>query len=284
MSLLHVLRKSSIERPGDPAFLFLANGEDEAEAWSFGELDRRARAIGALLQPLGPGSRVLLLFPPGLDFLSSFLGCLYAGCVAVPAYPPQSGRGLPRLQQIVQDARPGAILTSSAFRHRLPSAALDMPALGAIPCWAVDEIDPALAADWREPDLGAEDLALLQYTSGSTSLPKGVMVSHGNLLHNEEMVRQAFSQSAASVVVSWLPPYHDMGLIGGLLQPLYVGARCILMSPMAFLQKPLRWLRAVSRYRGTTSGGPNFAYDLCVRRIGEAERADLDLSSWELAF
>ncbi|HTG33799.1 MAG TPA: amino acid adenylation domain-containing protein, partial [Thermoanaerobaculia bacterium] len=284
MSLLHALRKASLERPGDPAFLFLANGEDETDTWSFGELDRRARAIGALLQPLGTGSRVLLLFPPGLDFISGFLGCLYAGCVAVPAYPPQSGRGLPRLQRIVQDAQPGAILTSSAFRHRLRSAALDMPALGAIPCWAVDEADPALAADWREPDLAAEDLVLLQYTSGSTSLPKGVMVSHGNLLHNEEMVRQAFSQSAASVVVSWLPPYHDMGLIGGLLQPLYVGARCILMSPMAFLQKPLRWLRAVSRYRGTTSGGPNFAYDLCVRRIGEAERADLDLSSWTLAF
>jgi amino acid adenylation domain-containing protein len=284
MSLLHALRKASLERPGDAAFLFLANGEDEAEVWSFGELDRRARAIGALLQPLGPASRVLLLFPPGLDFLSSFLGCLYAGCVAVPAYPPQSNRGLPRLHQIVQDAQPGAILTSSAFRHRLPSATLDLPALGAIPCWSVDEIDPALATDWQEPDLATEDLALLQYTSGSTSLPKGVKVSHGNLLHNEEMVRQAFIQSPASVVVSWLPPYHDMGLIGGLLQPLYVGARCVLMSPMAFLQKPLRWLRAVSRYRGTTSGGPNFAYDLCVRRIGEAERADLDLSSWTLAF
>jgi acyl-CoA synthetase (AMP-forming)/AMP-acid ligase II len=284
LSLLSALRRSALERPGEPAFLFLADGEEETVRWSFRELDDRARAIAVLLQPLGAGSRVLLLFPPGLDFLAGFLGCLYAGCVAVPAYPPQSGRGLPRLARMLADARPGAILTTAAFQPRLRAFALEMPALGAIPCWAADEVDAGLAAGWRPPDLSADDLALLQYTSGSTSLPKGVMVSHGNLLANEEMIRRAFDQSRESVVVSWLPPYHDMGLIGGLLQPLYLGARCVLMPPVAFLQRPLRWLRAIARHRGTTSGGPNFAYELCLRRIGEAERAELDLSSWKVAF
>jgi acyl-CoA synthetase (AMP-forming)/AMP-acid ligase II len=127
-------------------------------------------------------------------------------------------------------------------------------------------------------------LAFLQYTSGSTATPKGVMVSHGNLLHNEAIIQQAFAQTSESVIVSWLPLYHDMGLIGNVLQPLYVGAHSVLMSPVAFLQSPFRWLKAISHYRATTSGGPNFAYDLCVRKITEEQKAGLDLSSWQLAF
>src|SRR6185295_3232330 len=140
------------------------------------------------------------------------------------------------------------------------------------------------AEQWREPEADADTLAFLQYTSGSTAAPKGVMVSHGNLLHNEEMIRNAFNQSERSVIVGWLPLYHDMGLIGNVLQPLYVGAQCVLMSPIAFLQRPVRWLNAISRYKGTTSGGPNFAYDLCVRKTTPADRAAMDLSSWTVAF
>ncbi|HVR97040.1 MAG TPA: condensation domain-containing protein, partial [Thermoanaerobaculia bacterium] len=251
---------------------------------TFGELDQRARAIGSRLQELSAeGERAVLLYPPGLDFIAAFFGCLYSGVVAVPAYPPRGNRGLPRLASIVADASPRVVLTTSALLPRiqswLPTVAPDGTAL-----IAMGALELEAAGSWRKPRLQPGTLAFLQYTSGSTALPKGVMVTHGNLLHNEESIRRAFGQSEESVIVSWLPLYHDMGLIGGVLQPLYVGASCVLMSPLSFLQEPLRWLEAISRFRGTTSGGPNFAYDLCVRRIGEEARAGLDLSSWSVAF
>src|SRR4030095_15759391 len=149
---------------------------------------------------------------------------------------------------------------------------------------ATDEIVRESEQEWREPSINGDTLAMIQYTSGSTSAPKGVMISHSNLLSNERMIQEAFRQTEESIIVGWLPLYHDMGLIGNVLQPLFLGARCVLMSPTAFLQKPLRWLQAISDYRATTSGGPNFAYDLCVRKISPSERARLDLSSWTMAF
>ncbi|HTQ78496.1 MAG TPA: fatty acyl-AMP ligase, partial [Thermoanaerobaculia bacterium] len=208
---------------------------------------------------------------------------LYAGAVAVPAYPPQSSRAFPRLAAIAADSRPALALTTTVLLKKLSQLSAQGVDLG-LKCLTTDDIPLSRAADWQEPDLRPESLAFLQYTSGSTALPKGVMVSHGNLLHNEEMIRRAFGQSRESVIVGWLPLYHDMGLIGNVLQPLYVSARCILMSPLGFLQKPLRWLRAISHFRGTTSGGPNFAYDLCVRKIRPEEISELDLSCWEVAF
>ena len=274
-----------MERPDGRAYTFLADGEEEGDRLTFGELDRRARALGALLQRLGlAGERVLLLYPPGLEFVSAFLGCLYGGAVAVPAYPPRSSRMLPRLQAIARDAGPAAALTTRALLGTISGMTEGLPELGGIRWVTTDDVEPGLAAEWEEPGLSPDALAFLQYTSGSTAAPKGVMVTHGNLLHNEEMIRLAFRQSEQSVIVGWLPLYHDMGLIGNVLQPLYVGAPCILMSPVAFLQKPRRWLAAISRYRATTSGGPNFAYELCVRRIPPAEREGLDLSTWEVAF
>jgi acyl-CoA synthetase (AMP-forming)/AMP-acid ligase II len=252
---------------------------------SYAGLDLRARAIGAALQRQGAaGQRALLLYPPGLEFVAAFFGCLYGGVVAVPAYPPRSARNLPRLLEIARDARPAIALTTAELKAAIGGLATQVPELAALRLLATDEVPVEEAAAWRDPGVSGSSLAFLQYTSGSTASPKGVMVSHGNLLHNEEMIRQAFGQSAESVIVGWLPLYHDMGLIGNVLQPLFLGARCLLMSPIAFLQSPKRWLAAISHHRATTSGGPNFAYDLCVRKIAPADREGLDLSSWDLAF
>ncbi|MEE8584226.1 MAG: amino acid adenylation domain-containing protein, partial [Acidobacteriota bacterium] len=282
------LLQSQVQEQGQKRLYTFLDGQGlEQQSLTYRQLDQQARAIAVLLAERGwSGQRLLLLYPPGLDFVAAFMGCLYAAAVAVPAYPPRLGRsarGLSRLQSILQDCRPAALLSSADFAQRLFKAA---PGSGLhdLPLVATDSADLDLAQAWKRPAIDGDTLAFLQYTSGSTSSPKGVMLSHSNLLHNEEMIRSAFGQSRRSRVVSWLPPYHDMGLIGGVLQPLYAGASCLLMPPLAFLQKPVRWLEAVSRYRATTSGGPNFAYDLCVRRVTEKEKRELDLSSWQVAF
>jgi amino acid adenylation domain-containing protein len=283
-TLVELLRGRAAEGTAGHGYTFLADGGDE-ERLSFAGLDERARGIAALLQEhCRPGDRALLLYAPGIDFIAAFFGCLYAGVVAVPAYPPQSSRTFPRLLAMARDARPKVALTTSTLLRRLEAARSEAPELGALPCLTTEALPAGVAAAWREPGIGGESLAFLQYTSGSTALPKGVMVSHANLLHNEEMIRRAFGMNADSVVVGWLPLYHDMGLIGNVLQPLYADASCVLMSPTAFLQQPFRWLEAISRYRGTTSGGPNFAYELCARKVRPEQREQLDLSSWTVAY
>ncbi|HTQ79943.1 MAG TPA: AMP-binding protein, partial [Thermoanaerobaculia bacterium] len=213
-----------------------------------------------------------------------FFGSLYGGATAVPAYPPRLGRNQSRLQAIVRDARPSVVLTTAEIAAKSASLIEQVPELASAVFLATDNLPAGVEQDWRMPPLAPADLAFLQYTSGSTATPKGVMVSHGNLMHNQEMIRLAFGQSEESVVVGWLPLYHDMGLIGNILQPLYVGGSCVLMSPIAFLQRPMRWLAAITRYQGTTSGGPNFAYDLCVRKARPEDLAQLDLRSWRVAF
>ena len=282
---MDVLRARTERQPDQTLYTFLAEGETESERLTCAGLDRRARALGGALQRLGlRGENALLLFPAGLEFVAAFFGCLYGGVTAVPAYPPRANREDPRLRALARDARPRVVLTTVAILARLGAPDGGMPELRDALWLATD--DPACGdeAAWADPGADGRTLAFLQYTSGSTSDPKGVLVTHGNLLHNQEMIRRSFRQDERSVIVGWLPLYHDMGLIGNVLQPLYADARCVLMSPQAFLQRPLRWLDAISRYRATTSGGPDFAYDLCARRIGEAERRTLDLSSWEVAF
>ncbi|HEY0170202.1 MAG TPA: AMP-binding protein, partial [Pyrinomonadaceae bacterium] len=285
-SLVHVLRARARATPDRLVYTFLTDGDGEEEQLTYGQLDARARAVAAWLQRAGArGRRVLLLYPPGLEYNVAFWGCLYAGAVAVPAYPPRLNRSLLRLRSIVADARAGVALTTPAILSRLEQLCEQAPELRALRWGSAAEAGDGDGRDeWEMTDVSAETLAFLQYTSGSTAAPKGVMVTHGNLLRNEELIRRAFGQTEESVIVGWLPVYHDMGLIGNVLQPVYVGARCVLMSPAAFLQRPARWLRAVSRYGATTSGGPNFAYDLCVRKVGEEERAGLDLSRWSVAF
>ncbi len=189
-----------------------------------------------------------------------------------------------RLQTIVSDAQAMAALTTTSLLEKLDSQLADNSELKSLLWLATDDLNNNLASDWQEPELREDNLAFLQYTSGSTGTPKGVMVSHGNLLHNSALIHKLFGHSSHSQGVIWLPPYHDMGLIGGVIQPLYGGFPVTLLSPAAFLKKPFRWLQAISRYKATTSGGPDFAYELACRRITPEQRACLDLSNWEVAF
>jgi acyl-CoA synthetase (AMP-forming)/AMP-acid ligase II/acyl carrier protein len=287
-TVVSLLRWRAEHQPGQLAYRFLNDGERDETRLSYGELDRAARAVAARLTEAGAaGERAVLLYPPGLDYLIAFYGCLYAGTVAVPAYPPDPARldrSLRRLEAIVQDAQPLLTLTTAAHAGLLDLVAGRGPGPALPPVLATDGIAPGDAASWQPPAVGPGSTAFLQYTSGSTAVPRGVVLSHGNLLHNSGLIHRFFGSSDRTVAVAWLPPYHDMGLIGGIIQPLYGGFPITLMSPGHFLSRPLRWLEAVSRYGATTSGGPNFAYDLCVRKTTPAERATLDLSRWQVAF
>ncbi|HSL81366.1 MAG TPA: AMP-binding protein, partial [Thermoanaerobaculia bacterium] len=286
-----VVCERAADRATKRAFTVLASGEAEAETLSYGELDLRARAVAVELHGLAePGERVLLLLPPGLGFVTAFLGCLYAGLVAVPAYPPRPGRGEGRIRALLGDARPRVAVATEATVGRLARRLEELGGGGsggepeALRWLAVDRAPDSAARDWRPPAADPDAVAFLQYTSGSTAAPRGVQVTHRNLLANEGAIARAFDQSEDSVVVGWLPVYHDMGLIGNVLQPLWSGGSCVLMSPAAFLQRPRRWLEAIHRYRATTSGGPDSAYALTAGKVPPEERAGLDLSSWRVAF
>ncbi|HEX8161810.1 MAG TPA: amino acid adenylation domain-containing protein [Pyrinomonadaceae bacterium] len=284
-TLIELLRRRAQRQPHQLGYTFLTDGESQEATLTYAELDRRARAVGAWLQAAGAaGERVLLLYPPGLEFVAAFFGCLYAGAVAVPAYPPRRNRTPLRLQAIVASAKAALALTTTPILTRVAPLFSQSPYLEGLRWQVTDDIADGLEDDWREPAAGRDHLAYLQYTSGSTGMPKGVMLTHGNLLSNAALVYRACEHTPADSYVSWLPIFHDMGFMAGILQPLYGGFPVVSLSPAAFLQRPLRWLEAISRYRATTSGGPNFAYDLCVRKIGEGERAALDLSSWSVAF
>ncbi|WP_437742531.1 amino acid adenylation domain-containing protein [Sorangium sp. So ce1504] len=287
VTLVALLRRRAEQRPSGHATTFLVDGEADARAMTYGELDRRARALAAELQAdARAGDRALLLVPPGLDFIAAFFGCLYAGLVAVPVPLPQRKSGLMRVLAIVRDCRPSVVLTTEAFLGAVTMLRDDpsFAELSHLRCMAVDTIRDGQEDAWRAPRVTAETVAFLQYTSGSTGTPKGVVLTHGNLLRNELMIQRAFAHTAESVIVGWLPPHHDMGLIGNILQPLYVGVPCIQLAPEHFLMRPRRWLEAISRYRATTSGGPNFAYELCIRKIPPEQREGLDLGSWKVAF
>lgn len=275
-------------RAADPgnrvALTFLQDGEDVSAQLTYAELDLQARAIGARLQELGlGGERVLMLYPSGPDFVAAFFGCLYAGVVAVPAYPPRSDRNLGRLLAIVRDAGAAAVLAPGELVDRLHGGAAARYFPG-VTWLATDRVDGIEATAWHRPDLRGDDLAFLQYTSGSTGDPKGVMLSHANLLHNSWLLANAMGHTDRPVFVSWLPLFHDMGLIAKLIQSVYWNAECVFMPPTAFLQEPIRWLRALSDHGGTISGAPNFAYELCVRRVPPELREGLDLSRWQVAF
>ncbi|WP_459206114.1 non-ribosomal peptide synthase/polyketide synthase [Pseudomonas sp. MLB6B] len=288
LTLVQALAQRAARSPEQVALRFLADQPGDQAVLSYRELDRRARTIAAALQArAGFGERAVLLFPSGPDYVAAFFGCLYAGIIAVPAYPPESSRPhhQQRLLSIIDDAQPRLLLTVEALGESLQGLEAlqrtDAPTLVAI-----DRLDSAWAEAWQAPTLVDDDIAFLQYTSGSTALPKGVQVSHGNLVANEQLIRHGFGidLNPDDVIVSWLPLYHDMGLIGGLLQPIYSGVPCVLMSPGYFLARPQRWLQAISEYGGTISGGPDFAYRLCSERVSDAALAGLDLSRWRVAY
>ncbi|NPD22307.1 condensation domain-containing protein, partial [Corallococcus exiguus] len=283
-----LLEERTEQGPTAPLFTFVGDEDSEQESMDRATLLRRARAIGAdLQQHARPGARAVLIYPPGLEYVAGFFGCLVAGMVAVPAYPPDPlrlERTLPRLQAIIQDAQATVVLTTSFIASMAEAICELAPELRALRWVATDTLWEGAEAGLRWPPPRADSLAFLQYTSGSTGTPKGVELTHANLLHNLGLIHGAFRMRGDSAGVIWLPPYHDMGLIGGILGTLYGGFATTLMSPLTFLRRPMRWLEVLSRTHGTISGGPNFAFDLCVRKTTEAERAALDLSHWDVAF
>lgn len=285
-TLLDLARWRTDHHPHRRLYTFLEDGESKERHMTYAELDEQARVVAAWLQRLGlAGECALLLYPPQLEYITAWFGCIYAGVIAVPAYPPQSPRLLPRLQTIIADAQIKVILTISPIKMLADLWSGQNSEWQSIPWLTTDKLPTDLsAADWREPPISGDTLAFLQYTSGSTAAPKGVMLSHANLLHNLAHIYRCFDQNEESTGVIWLPPYHDMGLIGGILEPFYGGFPVVLMSPLDFLQRPFRWVQAISRYQATTSGGPNFAYDLCARKVTPEQVESLDLSRWRVAF
>ncbi|MFP6613718.1 MAG: beta-ketoacyl synthase N-terminal-like domain-containing protein [Pirellulales bacterium] len=283
---IHLLRHRAQHQANDVAFKYLIDGEDEELNVTYAELDASARAVATWLESRGlANKRALLLYPSGMEFVTAFFGCLYAGVIAVPTNPPSRNAKLSRIEAIVDAADAKVALTTLEILGRVEPVLSESPRLSKLPWHATDdEAEPSAADDWKMPDVSSDTLAFLQYTSGSTGTPKGVMLSHDNLMHNSAVINLAFENTRSVMGVFWLPNFHDMGLIGGILQPLYMCRPNVLMSPMMFLQKPFRWLRAITKYRGTVSGGPNFSYDLCTEKVTAEQLGQLDLSSWSVAF
>jgi natural product biosynthesis luciferase-like monooxygenase protein len=283
-TLADILQYRAVHQPEKIAYTFLADGETEEGSLTFAQLDQRARLIAATMQACAqPGDRALLVYHAGIEYVAAFFGCLYAGIIAVPAYPPRPNGNLDRLLAIVNDCQAKVILGSSDVVRQL---LLKLPQLTEpetlkwIETESLAELAPGAVESWRKPELRSESIAFLQYTSGSTAAPKGVMVSYANLAHNQQIMAEAFGANESTVFVSWLPIYHDMGLIGFIFPTIFCGARCVFMAPAAFLRQPAAWLRAISKYKATISAGPNFAFDLCVNKIN-TESENLDLSSLE---
>ena len=284
-TLVDLLQYRAETTPDKVAYRFLRNGQSDEVSITYAELDRRARSIAVSLRKhVEPGSRVLINHLPGLDYIASYFGCLYAATIAVPVYPPRFNQKLDRINSIVQNAEPGAALTSASVLETIQPLLSETSSLNSLLWLKTDDVSEELAESWSRPDITGETTAFLQYTSGSTSEPKGVLLSHSNLMHNLKAISEKFELVPGDSGMVWLPPYHDMGLIGGILVPAYNGFSVVLMSPYTFLQRPYRWLQALTKYRVTCTGAPNFAFDLCAERISEKHRADLDLSSVRLAF
>jgi acyl-CoA synthetase (AMP-forming)/AMP-acid ligase II/aryl carrier-like protein len=284
-SISEVLRRQAAEKSIVVALRFQSETSSAEQAITYGELDRRSRVIGGWLQSIGAADRpVVLVFPPGLDYVAALFGTLYAGAIAVPLPPPKLNDRSAHLVPVLADVDCHAVLAASSLRDRVAGVIASLPRQPPAGILSSDDLPHDADIAWSEPAAGRDSLAVLQYTSGSTATPKGVMISHGNLLHNISLMAEVSRLDEESIGVSWLPHFHDMGLVGGILMPICVGFPTLLMSPSFFLMRPLRWLEAISRCAATVSGGPNFAYDLCVRKIADEERSSVDLSSWRVAY
>ena len=284
-TLLGQLQQQAARYRDRVAFSFSRDGEEsQVSRLTYQELEIKARRIASSLQQQGAaGERVLVLCPPGLDFIAGLFGCLYAGAVAVPMHPPVRDHLVPRVEAIVADVQPSFALSTAEMQARI-RATVDGLVNGRPLRWCVTDA-AGNGREWVPPDIDAGAVAMVQYTSGSTASPKGVVLTHGNLVHNLEAIRQAwkpgFDKHAKGVF--WLPPYHDMGLIGGILETIYVGGTSALMPPSAFIKRPMRWLEAMSRQHALITAAPNFAYDMCVELSTPEQRAALDLSNWSTA-
>jgi amino acid adenylation domain-containing protein len=284
-TLVHHLRASASTDPARRIFQFIKD-DGVGVSFDYAQLDRDARRLAVWLGSLAAeGDRVILMHAPGAAYVQALLGCFYAGLVAVPAYPPHPNRSMERLRSLVTDAQARLALTTDATLKRLwPQIQGDEVFAGL--SWVPTDLLPESVSidDWREPDIRDDSLALLQYTSGSTAAPKGVMITHGHFRNNVQAMALALEATRDDRMVTWLPPYHDMGLVGGVLAPLFLGLDTVVLTPGSFLQRPLRWLSAIAEHRATISGAPNFGYELCARRIGVEQRQKLDLSTWRVAF
>jgi acyl-CoA synthetase (AMP-forming)/AMP-acid ligase II len=286
MTLFNILEKHQLHHPDKMAYSFMDENDEHVER-TFGELYQRVITLASLLQQMTqPGERIMLMFQPSLDFIEAIIACFAAGVVAVPIQPLQNKRVITRIQNIKQDAGANIILTNQRSRTAILRIVPDAAAL----------LDDAI---WIESDFvnhgnnstlftarpeTANDIAFLQYTSGSTGHPKGAIVTNANLLHNLATIKTGFDHDENNVLVGWLPLYHDMGLVGNVFQPLYLGSSAILFAPMTFLKSPIKWLSTISKFKGQTSGAPNFAYELCVSRITDKDMEGIDLSCWKVAY
>jgi acyl-CoA synthetase (AMP-forming)/AMP-acid ligase II len=279
-----LLRARAQLHPQRPLFTFLGRRLDELRTMTVGALDARARAVAAQLRTVAAaGTCVAVVCPNDLHFIEAFMGCQYAGVTPVPSPPLQGFHAAERLRRVLGEITPTAVVTTSAIAERLQAQRGGLPVLTHVPHVLVDAVPDADGEDWTPSATALDSLAFLQFTSGSLSTPKGVRVSHANILHNLEVLQDAFGHSESSRIVSWLPFFHDWGLIGGLLQPIYSGIQSILFDPLEFVRNPALWLKTISRYRATVSGAPNFAYDLCCDSLRQADCAGLDLDCWRIA-
>lgn len=286
-SLTDLLRYRAEDSPNKVAYTFLIDGDKVEDTYTYAQLDAKARSIARHLQELKlTGERAFLLYPPGLEVISAFFGCLYAGVVAIPLPAPNPvrlNRTLPRLLTVSQDATPAIVLTTSALQKAVENGFEHAPELQKIPWLSTEEISLELASQWQPISIKGSDLCYLQYTSGSTSKPKGVMVKHENIIYNSEYARHVWDYTPDSISTHWMPYFHDYGLMDGIVAPLYNGIPVYLISPLDFLKQPVRWLNIISRYKVTHSAGPNFSYDLCVERFDAKLCVGMDLSSWRMA-
>jgi acyl-CoA synthetase (AMP-forming)/AMP-acid ligase II/acyl carrier protein len=284
-TLIDTLSKHAQRTPFKTAFIFLNEETNVQSEITFFELHQKAKMIASYLQKNNLTSKpILLLHPPGIEFIIDFFGCIYAGAIAVPLYPPKRNAKQSRFQSIIDDTNATLAFTTTKIIDQSETSSSTMQALQGIQLLAHNILSPKLESEWVKPSIHCDDIAFIQYTSGSTSNPKGVINTHKNIFTNEEMIRKAANTSSKTRVCGWAPHYHDMGIIANILHPIHIGALSVLMSPTTFIQKPLRWLETISKYAITYSGGPNFSYELCVDKITEEELASLNLSSWEVAF
>jgi acyl-CoA synthetase (AMP-forming)/AMP-acid ligase II len=284
-TLVDLLGYRAESQPHQTAYTFLRDGEVEAGSLTYLMLAQQAQAIAASLQAFNAtGQYAILLYPSGLEYISAFLGCLLAGVIAIPVSPPRRIEKTLKLEAILKDSEAAYVLTTTDYIKTIKPR-LSAQAVSKQLHWIVtDRLDVTQAEQWQPQTPSLDDVAFLQYTSGSTGIPKGVMVTHNNLLQNHRALEQAWIRPEIQTFVSWLPLFHDMGLIGHVLFSLWLGKRCVLMPPTAFIQKPARWLQTISQYKGVVSGGPNFAFDLICRYVTPEQRGDLDLSEWRIAF
>ena len=284
-AITSILDTRAEQTPNQLAYIFLKDGQNQESSIDYKNLEQESKAIAdSLLSLCRQGDRALLLYTQGLEFITAFLGCLYAGIVAVPAYPPKRNQKMSRLLAIIEDSRPQIILTTSSLLEKIKSTLESFLDLSVTRLLVTDNVNNNQDFKLHLPRISGDTLAFLQYTSGSTGAPKGVMISHDNVAHNSAYIQKAFQLTGKSVSMTWLPSFHDMGLIDGIIQPLYTGFLGVVMSPESFLKNPILWLEAITKYQATHSGGPNLGYELCVQRITSEQQEMLDLSSWISAY